>query len=323
MKTLEELRVFYEGSLKPNLEILEKNRLEIIKKLYSQTVVILIIIGLILSFLAFFTQEPLTFFIIIPLGLIGFLILRYLAVAKFKAPFKREIIAKVVKFIDNNFNYQPDNCISQNLFMASKIFQKYPDRYHGDDYVSGKIDKTAIIFSEVHAEYKIGYVDKDGNRRETWQTLFKGLFFLADFNKNFSKTVVVLPDFAEKKFGFLGRVFQSWNIMRDKVIRLEDPEFEKEFVVYGSDPVEARYILSTSLMRRILEFKNKTKKKICLSFVDSCVFVAIGYEEDLFEPRLFSTVLDFFPIAQYFDDLKLGLAIIEELNLNTRIWSKE
>ena len=67
-----------------------------------------------------------------------------------------------------------------------------------------------------------------------------------------------------KLFGRLGRKLQSLNVFRGELIRLEDPEFESHFVVYGSDQIEARYILSTSLMARITDFKEKTGKKIYL-----------------------------------------------------------
>lgn len=48
---------------------------------------------------------------------------------------------------------------------------------------------------------------------------------------------------------------QNINVGRPDVVRLEDPEFEKIFVVYSSDEVEARYILSTSFMERLVEFR--------------------------------------------------------------------
>ena len=69
---------------------------------------------------------------------------------------------------------------------------------------------------------------------------------------------LLYPDTAEKMFGKFGQSLQSLNGKmahggRD-VVKLEDPEFEKEFVVYAHDQVEARYVLSPSLMRRLLEF---------------------------------------------------------------------
>ena len=59
-----------------------------------------------------------------------------------------------------------------------------------------------------------------------------------------------------------------------------------------------------------------------MSFIDSRMYIAIPYTENLFEPQLFKTILDFAPVQKYFEDLQLAIGIVEDLNLNLRIWSK-
>ena len=149
------------------------------------------------------------------------------------------------------------------------------------------------------------------------------VFFIADFNKHFKSRTLVLPDTAEKLFGKFGQKLQSMSFSRGKLIKLEDPEFEKEFCVYGNDQVESRYILSMSLMRRILEFKKKWETKIYLSFVDSKVYIAISLNKNLFEPKLFKTIVNYSFIEENITYLLLLIGIVEDLNLNTRIWTKE
>ena len=109
----------------------------------------------------------------------------------------------------------------------------------------------------------------------------------------------------------------------DGVLIHNDPEFEKLFVVYGTDQIESRYILSPALMQRIVEFKTKRQKPIYLSFVGSSIFVALSETRPLFEPKIFSSILDFKTVCGYFEDLRVAVEIVEDLNLNTRIWSKE
>lgn len=146
---------------------------------------------------------------------------------------------------------------------------------------------------------------------------------MADFNKSFKSTTVVLPDTAQKLFGELGQALQRMNVQNGQLIKLEDPEFEKLFVVYGQDQVEARYILSTSLMRRIVEFQNRTRKKMRISFSASKLYMAIPFERELFEPKIMESLLNISPIQAYYDDLKLVIDIVEDLNLNTRIWTQK
>jgi hypothetical protein len=197
-----------------------------------------------------------------------------------------------------------------------------PDRYSGDDSISGNIGQTRIHCSEVHAEYKTESTDSKGHHHTHWHTIFKGLFFVADFNKNFTGSTVVLPEVIPSFLGELGAVAQSWNIMRGELIRMEDPEFERMFVVYGNDQIEARYILTPGLMRRIMKFKNKSSRQIYLSFVESKIYIALSYSQPLFEPAISKTLLDFGALAPYFEDLELAAGIVDDLNLNTRIWGK-
>ena len=105
-------------------------------------------------------------------------------------------------------------------------------------------------------------------------------------------------------------------------MKLENPEFEEAFVVYGGDQNEARYILSPRTMERMLEFSRKSGKKVQFSFVDSRVYVAIPYTKSLFEPKLFGKPASFERVQEYFEDLDLAMGIVEDLNLNTRIWTK-
>lgn len=250
----------------------------------------------------------------------GSFIYRYL-ISDYVFQFKVGVISKIVSFLDPSLQYEPRGSIEQWKFVSSRIFEHNPDRLRGDDHVTGKIGATQVEFSELHAERKEETYSSRGRRRR-WHTIFKGLFFIADFNKKFYGKTVVLPDTAEKLFGQAGSFLQSLNKARGDLIKLEDPEFEKMFVVYGDDQVESRYVLSTSLMERIVAFRKKTGRPVYLSFVGSQVFVAVPYRKGLFEPAVFSRLTDFKAVEGYFDDLQLALGIVDDLNLNTRIWSR-
>jgi hypothetical protein len=260
-------------------------------------------------------------FILIGCAIIGG-VCHYFAGRDYRGGFKMIILRKMVAFVGPGLDYLPQQGISKELFTAAGLFKQGIDRYSCEDMIQGKIDKTQLMFSEVHAEYKT--TSGSGKNRHTeWHTIFKGIFFIADFNKNFHGRTVVLPDTAEKLFGTFGQTLQSWSSSYGQLVKLEDVEFEKEFVVYSTDQVEARYILSPALMERILHFQRKLQTKIYLSFLGSKVFGAIAIEKNLFEPKVFSSVLDFDVIAEYYAQLQPGIGVVDELNLNTRIWTKE
>lgn len=318
-KSLESL---YNSKLKPQLSDLNAKRIAIISKIKKYTLIFIPLIAIALYILYAFDS-------IIPIALsfIGMFGLAYFTIyplwKDYRDEFKEKVIKQIIKLIDSSLSYDPNEKLSLEQFKKSGIYTSRVDRYRGDDYVYGKIGSTQVEFSEIHAEYKTEYRDSKGRRRVNWHTIFKGLLFSVDFNKHFNVKTYVLTDTAEKMFGFLGKKLQSMNSSRDDLVYLENPDFEKQFVVYSSDQIEARYILSPSLMERILDFKNQTKKNIQFSFIESKLFAVVPYRKDLFEPKLFGDIVEFNNIQEYYDDLVLVLDLVETLNLNTRIWTKK
>lgn len=238
---------------------------------------------------------------------------------KYKKAYKDIVIAPLIKAINPELNYYKDNCIAKEKFMASKIFLTHPDRYTGEDYVAGMVDKTMIEFSELHAQYRT----TDSKGRTQYHTFFRGLFLIADFHKDFQGRTVVLPDSGEKTFGFLAKMFQKMNIMRDQLVYMEDPEFEKNFKVYSNDQIEARYLLSPDFMKRCVELKQKFNKKIYLSFLYSHVYLAIYTTHDYFNPRMSQSALNTEIIRGFYNEIAILIKIVDDLNLNTRIWTKQ
>ena len=320
MKTAEEFKQFYTHELSGTL-----NELEIERKKGTRLVTFLILtimMGSTLVALPAMMGWPPVIMIVAGLLMIGGIIFWsikiYQVSTAIKLKFKGEVIGEMVKFISPELGYNAKGFVSQSEFVGSKIFIQGIDRYKGDDLVTGTIGKTDVRFSELHAEY----VTKDSKGNRQYHTIFKGIFFIADFHKDFIGETVVVPDTAEKLFGKLGTMFQKMNISRADLVKMENPEFEKAFAVYGTDQVEARYILTPVLMERIMDFKRKSGK-IGLSFLHSKVYIAISVSKNLFEPPFFKSMLRYELVEDYFNYLILSVNIVEDLDLNTRIWSKE
>ena len=325
MKTLE---TFYQSDLLPDLEKLEARRLTV-KKKFIQAVVIAVGVNLIFLFVAGKFGIDLMFLLMFMALTANFTLLPWYTkyFKSYKEGFKGTIIPKIVAFIDQGLRYDKAGMVTKEEFMASHLFNDKPGDYHGDDLVAGSLGKTAIRFSEIHAK-RVDIIRKNSSSssqrtQKKYTPIFNGLFFVADFNKSFKSTTVVLPDTAQKLFGELGQALQRMNVKNGQLIKLEDPEFEKLFVVYGQDQVEARYILSTSLMHRIVEFQKRARKKMRISFSASKLYMAIPFERELFEPKIMESLLNISQVQAYYDDLKLVIDIVEDLNLNTRIWTQK
>jgi len=244
--------------------------------------------------------------------------------AAFAGQYKQRVIGRIVQELYPNVHYRPHQGVSQATFGSSRLHPHSPDRYHAEDGFRGRIGATDVHLSEVKAQYRQTTTDSKGRTQTRYVTYFRGVFLVADFHKEFTSTVRVLPDRAERLLGRFGRALQGFHpFSAEKLVYLEDPEFEKQFVVYGSDDVEARYLLSTSMARRILDLKKAWGGEVRVSLLGSNIHVAISHKQDMFEPDVTRPVNNETYVHTLVGEIRSCLGIVDDLNLNTRIWSKE
>lgn len=315
---------FYERELLPALQELEVSRkynLQLFIKIAIAAVFMVLIVGTIHLYM-----YPLEEWMLIIGGVLlfaGTIILYSFKKKPIRDDFKKKVITNLVKYVNEDLVYDSHKSIPRGEYMRSKLFRRRPDRYSGEDFAAGKLDKTAIEFSEIHSEYKQTTRDSKGRTRTTWHTIFKGIFVIADFHKDFKSNTLVVPDTAESLFGGFGRRLQKLGASFGELVEMENVDFEKEFAVYSYDQIEARYILSPVMMERILEYRKKWKRDIYLSFVNSKVYIAIPESENLFEPSFFSRLDNKEYYERMVSYLDLIIDVVESLNLNVRIWTKD
>ena len=229
----------------------------------------------------------------------------------YKKTFKENIVKKIVNIINSTWYYSPEGMISSTQYYASSLFDKKVDKYEGDDLVIGQIKKTEFCLSELHTQSRY---------KNYYYTIFKGLFAHIDFNKEIKGKTFVFPEQT-----IFNKPIQNFNFFRSKgqLIKLENPEFEKLFIVYGTSQIEARYILTPAIMEAMVKIRKKYKTNISFSFIGNYVYIALSIKEDLFEPRIFKSGISFNDVEQMDDQFRLINIIINEMNLNTRVWSKE
>lgn len=318
MKTLASLQDFFYENIYPDLKYLEEKRLKIYNFLQNVALVLFIItcsIFFIFRAHIFNSIEFIAIGVTIPFAM--FMFMYKIEVSGFASLFKDALIEKIVKFIDDSLVYKKNGFISEYEYKQSALFSAIVDKYNGDDLVSGTIKGVDIHFSEVHTQ-----VEKKSAKGKTyWSDIFKGLIIVADFNKNFQGKTVVFPDNTEKFIGSFSHFFQSFS-SHGELVKLDSPDFEKEFVVYSNDQIEARYILSHSLMQNILQYKKLIGRNLSLSFVGSKIYIAIGFKQKLFEPKIYKSIKSFDEVKIYFQILSLTVDLVNILKLNRRIWSK-
>lgn len=297
--------------LMPTVQKLELKRKELLKQ--GRTEGLWWAVGLfVLVFVIMLFAGMQPAFGLIIAGLIGipaffFCLNRKSAILSF---YYKEVVNEIVCNLCPGATYSPNAGIGESVFENSGLFIS-PDRYHSEDQIEGCMDKTSFVCSEVHAEERRTRTTSKGGVQHYWVTLFKGFFFIADFHKDFKgETAIVRDSLFKMKFG-VSRV------------KMESPEFEKVFDVFSTDQVEARYLITPSMMERLMKLNDHFDSGITISFRNSSIFVAIPNSRNCFEASVWSSLSDLRILKSDFEVIYSLLCIVDELNLNTRIWSKE
>ena len=128
--------------------------------------------------------------------------------------------------------------------------------------------------------FKIMFRGLFSKRVENITSNFRGIFADAQLEKKINGSVVVLPDHLESKLDYLAKNIQALkNVNGNKLVKLEDIEFERYFAVYASDEIMARYVLTPAMMLRMTELKKKYNRDIMLSFSGNHFFFAVAMPE--------------------------------------------
>lgn len=311
------------SQLAPSFQELEKKRQELIAHRSKGWIGVLIsfVVGLVFFFVLAGQGVAglfLPLFVVVVGCLISYGVFFAGSKSNYASEFKARIVNQIAKALAPEVTYQPHRMVEKSWFQGSGLFSGRVARYNGEDYFGGRIGDTDLFFSEIHAESKHTRHDSDGNTETYYKTIFQGLFVVADFHKDFQGEVFVRPDGLEK-WGSLGRALQK---LGGKVERMENPEFERLFKVTASNAVEARYILTPAMQERMIELSQKFSPEIGASFRGSLIYLAIPKTEDWFEGRLDVAAGNESQLRRLFGQLHACFGLVEQLDLNTRIWTK-
>ena len=297
--------------LAPTLQVLENKRKELLRKGRSEGLAyaaIFFVVGVI-ALLILKLEGIFGPIVIVVISVIIFITCINNKSKIFSSFYKEEVVDEIIHAFCPNATYSPNDGVGEELFRNSGLFTS-PDRYHAEDLIEGCLDKTSFICSEVHAEERRARSTKNGVQYY-WEDIFKGFLFIADFHKEFQGETTLLRNSLFKVKMGASRV------------KMENPDFEKVFDVFSTNQIEARYLITPSMMERMLKLDSNFKKGVTISFRNSTILVAIPDSKNRFEADVWSSLTDMSILKSDFAVLQSLLDIVDELNLNTRIWSKE
>lgn len=158
------------------------------------------------------------------------------------------------------------------------------DRSSFEDRLTGERSGVAFEFFEARLQERRRTTDSKGRTRTRWVTVFDGQCLRFRFHKTFHGRTLVLRD-----AGLFNRFGGRRGMER---VKLESNVFEDAFEVYGTDQVEARFLLTPDLMQRLIELEKVFRGgKLRCAFQNEELLIALE-GGDLFEPGSMFTPLD-------------------------------
>ena len=219
----------------------------------------------------------------------------YSSIEAYKGSIKGEIFPRIISFLgDYSFDAEPQ--IEMEKFANSQILPSY-DRVTNEDLTKGVYKNVSIEFFETELEKRVRT-----SKTYRYKTVFDGVVICLSVKKSFEGQTIVLRD-----KGLIGNFLkQKFGTNLEKA-GLEDPKFEKIFEVFTDDQVEARYLLTTSFMERLLELNDVFGGKgVQCSFNKETLLIMIPSSKDLFEAG------SIFKREDFVDDAK---DLLKEMNL--------
>jgi hypothetical protein len=310
MQAFSNFRLFYNQSIYPELLHLELRRRRLLRLL---GVSVLLLLG-VLALQLYVQILVVTLVLLVPVGLwISFLGFR---VQVYYQEFKPRIVQLILDFIDNDinagaFSYHPKGFIEKSRFLESKIFT-HADEYKGEDLIRGQIREMPFELCELRVR------EFSPTRRQV-DYVFQGVFLIGDFHRaDMRGGILLLPDAFRK---YLSRSEKAFHLMGGRRVRQNLlPEFETFFDTYATPDARVKDVLSPDMQRVILQFRQhyqsiNRNKEIYLSIIGDNIYIALSQDRNLLEPSIFQSNVSFEVIREFYEDIALLLAVVRDVDV--------
>ena len=223
---------------------------------------------------------------------------------KYRSLVKKDMMDCFINFFDG-FKYESGNGLNLQEMEDLYIFPQ-ADECVVDDCFLGVYNGVNIRVCE---ELLTKNIKTSKGEKEV--PVFFGVILELDMNKSFHYHTFVTKDKGILN-GFSRKGFER--------VALEDVAFEKVFEAYSQNQIEARYLLTTAFMERMLKLKELYKgSDIQFSFVNSKVIIAINTNENMFEPcSLFKSNLQEKQVYKVFEQFITIFSVVDTLKLNQK-----
>lgn len=193
--------------------------------------------------------------------------------------YQHYVVAPLIKRMNPSARYIPNKGLHYKSVIRSQLVDEMPStKFSSNNFISYGDQGLAVRFAHIEI------LKKSAN---DIYPVTVGLFGITDTFRPVKGRTIITFDLAEKHFGFVGQ-----GVQRDekyhglKKMRLDSSAFEKQYIVYSDDPIEANFLLSFTVMEKLAHLIEKYSIHPMISFTGDKIYL----------------IVHSFGFFQYFDD---------------------
>ena len=302
---LEGFNDYYSREIAPIVDDIAAARSLAAKEVWKRTLILSAIAVPVIAALFVFVEPQAAIFGLFAAGA-GYQFYARKPAREFSDQYKSEVVHRLGEFFGLAYQQDPSH-FDPHRYRQLKLIPRH-DKADTEDGLTGQHEQVAIEFLEANLQQKRR--TKNGSH---YVTVFKGPLLSLTFPKPFIGTTLVQTDRT-----MIGN-FLSGSFTTGERVRLEDPEFEKQFEVYSTSQVEARFILTPDFMERLLGLQRQFGKDLQAAFHNNDMLIAVHGAEDRFEAGALDQEGDpHAPIINTVEELRAIFDLIETLNLTSQ-----
>ncbi|MEC4725876.1 DUF3137 domain-containing protein [Shewanella sp. D64] len=304
---LSSLQVHYDEYIEPLTRKFENRRVATLKTLRQRFYMSLaIFLGIFFVSILIDRQQrlmiPWVFFL---LPLIPLVWWSFRPVSRYKSDVKERVYPKIFRYFGDDFIFSPTDSMNLSTLKRSKLLPSYDDA-NFEDYVQGTYKGIEIAINELELTKEV-----KRNKRHESQRVFKGVMVQLSCHKKFIGHTVVV----KTRGGFINFISDSFKSLSRA--KLEDVRFEKQFDVFSSDQIEARFLLTVTFMERLQELASCFSGKIQCAFYEDKLLIMLASSENRFElGSIFNGATFEYEFSQINKEMRQLFAMIEVLKLD-------
>lgn len=224
--------------------------------------------------------------------------------SKYKKLIKNELIHLLLEEQFDNVVYEPTSHISIDRINETGTIKR-PDRFRGEDYIKGEYKGVTFEVSDVDLKERVETRDSKGNVRVSYQTYFKGRWYIYKYQKEFNEILKIVEG--------RGSYANKRNLVK---FETESMAFNKKFDIFASSKEFGFYLITSSMLEKLLELEALHRGSIVYCYQRNELHIGVNDRKDYMEFKIKTPIseetLDIFK-----GDIDLIPAIINEFRLDS------